>query len=86
MMHTIQQGCNNARFMQGITNKLDARMMEAVRQAVETADGVLIVVDCSQEPESVLPMVQSAPGEAPPIAVVRKNASLPTDARKGGVV
>lgn len=56
---------------QGITNKLDARMMEAVRQAVETADAVLVVVDCAVDPESVLPIVQSAPASAPSIAVVR---------------
>lgn len=57
---------------QGITNKLDARMMEAVRQAVEAADAVLVVVDCSVDPESVLPMVQSAPSGGSPIAVVRQ--------------
>lgn len=61
---------------QGITNKLDAKMMEAVRQAVETADGVLLVVDSAAEPETVLPMIQGAPPNGPPIAVALNKTDL----------
>ncbi len=58
--------------------------MEAVRQAVETADGILLVVDSADQPEAALPIVKGAPLTGPPIAVaLNKTDLLPREEVEG---
>lgn len=63
--------------IENITNKLDARMMEAVRTSVEAADAVLVIIDASHRPEDDMVLAQPGPGyKGPPMAVVLNKVDL----------
>eukprot|EP00803_Ostreobium_quekettii_P007440 evm.model.scf_2245.5 EVM.evm.TU.scf_2245.5 scf_2245:24341-26459(-) len=59
------------------TTALDKRMMASMRQALDEADAVLALVDCSMRPKDDLDMIQPPPQrDRPPMAVVLNKMDL----------